>query len=156
MKYLINERQYNLIKEDKELSFPFVMFNNDWDMVLSVMKGRPFHIQGDLDLYKSKVKSLGSLKSVGGNLYLHNSKILSLGDLEYVGGDLDLYNTKLHSLGNLKSVGGYLYLAHSEVESLGDLEYVGGSLYLRNSPLSEKYSEEEIRQMVDIKDEIKS
>ena len=94
MKYLISERQYNLIKEDKELSFPFVMFNNDWDMVLSVMKGRPFHIQGDLDLYKSKVKSLGSLKSVSGNLNLHNSKILSLGDLEYVGGSLYLFNSK--------------------------------------------------------------
>ena len=65
MKYLINNRQYNLLKEQEEqvLSFPFSMFNNDWNLVLSVMKGKPFRILGDLDLDKSNIKSLGNLQN---------------------------------------------------------------------------------------------
>jgi hypothetical protein len=33
---------------------------------------------------------------------------------------------------------------------LGNLQSVGGYLYLRKTPLSEKYTEEQIRQMVDV------
>jgi hypothetical protein len=43
-----------------------------------------------------------------------------------------------------------LYLTNSSVTSLGNLSYVGNSLFLKKTPLSKKYTEEEIRQMVDI------
>ena len=47
-----------------------------------------------------------------------------------IGGNFNLYGTKIESLGNLTSVGGYL-----------DLE---------GTPFSNKYSEEEIRNMVKV------
>ena len=46
-------------------------------------------------------------------------------------GDLDLSNKPIKSLGNLQSVGGDLYLYY-------------------DTPISRKYSEEEIRQMVNV------
>ena len=71
-----------------------------------------------------------------------------------VGGELDLYKTPVKSLGNLKTVGGNLNLAFTPIESLGDLTYVGGNLYLRETPISKKYTEREIRQMVNVKGKI--
>jgi len=112
-------------------------------------------VEGDLFLYETPIKSLGNLTSVGGDLYLHDTPIESLGNLISVGGDLDLQNTSIKSLGNLISVGGYLdLLLGTPIESFGNLESVGGDLYLYDTPLSEKYSEEEIRQMVDVGGEI--
>ena len=67
-----------------------------------------------------------------------------------VGGNLNLYDTPIKSLGNLKSVGGGLNLYDTSVESLGNLESVGGYLYLTGTPLAKKYSEAEIRQMVQV------
>ncbi len=69
--------------------------------------------------------------SIGGDLNLSFSDIKTLGKLEYVGGYLDLFNCK-----NLKS--------------LGNLKYVGGDLVLISTPLSEKYTEEQIRDMVQV------
>jgi hypothetical protein len=64
---------------------------------------------------------------------------------------LGLYNcTNLTSLGNLTSVGGELDLSFCEIESLGNLTSVGGNLYLKHTPLSKKYTEEEIREMVKV------
>ncbi len=95
------------------------------------LKGNPpYTIGGDLDLSRTPIKSLGNLISVGGNLDLRRTQIKSLGNFQSVGGDLDLWDTPIKSLGNLTSV--------------------GNDLYLRYTPLSEKYTEEEIRQMVDV------
>ena len=105
----------NLIVEGKEvLSFSFAFFNNDWDLVLSSMRGRPFRIIGDLDLSFKKIESLG----------------------------------------NLQSVGGCLGLRKTNIESLGNLISVGESLGLRYTPLSKKYSEDQIRKMVNVAGEI--
>jgi hypothetical protein len=41
-----------------------------------------------------------------------------------------------------------LDLRRTPIESLGNLESVGGDLYLYDTPLSEKYTEEQIRQML--------
>ena len=67
-----------------------------------------------------------------------------------IGGDLDLRNLDIKSLGNLTSVGGYLDLRNSKIESLGNLTSVGEDLNLIETPLSKKYSEDEIRQMVQV------
>jgi len=112
-------------------------------------------VEGDLFLYNTSIEFLGDLTSVGGDLYLHDTPIKSLGNLQSVGGDLDLQNTSIKSLENLTSVGGYLDLLYgTPIESLGNLESVGGDLYLYDTPLSEKYTEEEIRQMVNVGGEI--
>jgi hypothetical protein len=47
-------------------------------------------------------------------------------------------------------VGGYLDLRDTPIESLGNLASVGGDLYLNDTTLSINYTEEEIRQMVDV------
>jgi hypothetical protein len=61
-----------------------------------------------------------------------------------------LRNEPIESLGNLHSVGGWLALKNTPIVSLGNLTSVGGTLDLKYTPLSEKYAEEEIRQMVNV------
>jgi len=81
---------------------------------------------------------------------LVGTPIESLGNLTSVGGDLYLYSTPIKSLGNLTSVGDSLYLTDTSIKSLGNLTSVGGNLFLKYTPSSKKYTEEEIRQMVDV------
>jgi hypothetical protein len=142
MKILVTESQYRkILKEEKEQKIFRVpgldFFHEDpwkaWQMLQKVLEARgnpPYTIGGDLDLYLTPIKSLGNLTSVGGYL-----------DLRY---------TPIESLGNLHSVGSWLSLEESSIKSLGNLTSVGGALDLRITPLSEKYTEEEIRQMVNV------
>jgi hypothetical protein len=139
MKYIITERQYRLLSEQEEeiLTIPYAHFDGDWDMLqvfLERRKNPPYKISGDLNLAGSSIKSLGNLESVGGGLYLQGSPI--------------------KSLGNLKSVGGTLNLRDSSIKSLGNLESVGGYLDLRGTPISKKYTEDDIRSMVNVGGEI--
>jgi hypothetical protein len=158
MKIIITESQYNRIlreeEEQKVLHIPSLkVFGNDWDQLQKFLKskGNPqYSIGGDLDLYGAPIKTLGNLISVGGDLDLLNTSIESLGNLTSVGGYFDLRRTPIESLGNLHSVGGWLSLEKSSIKSLGNLTLVGGTLDLRDTPLSEKYTEEEIRQMVNV------
>ena len=107
-----------------------------WDGLLRLLNGKPFIFDDDLNLYNSYITSLGNLRSVNGYLNLYKCE-------------------KLNSLGNLQTVNGYLNLyGCNELTSLGNLQSVGGFLDLRNTPISEKYSEEEIRKMVDVKGDI--
>ena len=148
-----------------------------WNELLRLLNGKPFIFDGDLNLERTDIISLGNLKSVNGYLDLYSCEnLISLGNLQSVSGYLDLSVCKnltslgnlqsvddflnlygcvnLTSLGNLQSVGGDLGLSYTEITSLGNLQSVGGSLGLRNTPISEKYSGEEIRRMVDVKGNI--
>ena len=69
-------------------------------------------------------------------------------------GDFNLRETPITSLGNLQSVGGFLDLFGASITSLGNLQSVGVNLFLRGTPLSKKFTEEEIRQMVNIGEDI--
>ena len=161
MKIVISESQYQRLieteEEQKVLQIPSLkFFNDDWFLLQEFLEKKgnpPYSLGGDLDLRDTSIESLENLTSVGGDLDLRNTPIKSLGSLQSVGGDLDLYNTRIESLGNLQSVGGYLDLRGTQIKSLGNLQSVGGDLYLYETPISEKYSEEEIRQMVNV-DEI--
>ena len=143
-----------ILKEIEVLHIPSLKyFNNDWNFLQEYLESEgnpPYTIDGDLDLMDTKIESLGNLRSVDGWLDLYGTKIKSLGNLQTVGDTLNLYESKIKSLGNLQSVGGNLNLQYSEIKSLGNLQSVGGYLDLRNTPISEKYSEEEIRQMVQV------
>ena len=155
MKYIISERQYNLLteQEEKVLRIPFAAFGNDWDDLQLFLKHRgnpPYEIMDNLDLSESDVKSLGNLTSVGGSLDLRYCEIEDFGNLTSVGGDLILYESNIKSLGSLTSVGGYLDLRFSGIQSLGNLTSVGGDLDLGKTPLSREYSEDEIRSMVEV------
>jgi hypothetical protein len=63
---------------------------------------------------------------------------------------LYLAKSSIESLGNLESVEGNLTLVASQIKSLGNLKSVGGPLYLLKTPISKKYTEEEIRSMVNV------
>jgi hypothetical protein len=67
---------------------------------------------------------------------------------------LYLSDSNIEDLGNLTSVGGNLYLSDSNIEDLGKLKYVDGNLVLEDTPLSKKYTKEEIRSMVEVGGEI--
>ena len=149
-----------------------------WDILQKVLEHRgnpPYTFGGDLDLSNtsmeySTIESLGNLTSVEGDLDLRYTQIESLGNLISVGGDLDLYETQIKSLGNLTSVGGYLDLRDTPIKSLGNLEYVGrtldvqktsidslgklqyvgGDLNLYGTPLSDKFSYTEIKEVVNV------
>ena len=125
-----------------------------WNKILKFTNGRKFIILGDLDLRGTPITSIGNLQSVGGYLDLGRTPITSIGKLQSVGGDLDLLGTPIESLGNLQSVGGDLNLYETPITSLGDLQSVGGDLYLLGTSLSKKFTEEEIRQMVNIEGNI--
>ena len=105
--------------------------------------------KGDLNLYKTPIKSLPSnLKTVGGNLSLTNTPISSLPSDLTVGGSLNLYNTPITTLPSNLTVGGYLHLRNTPISSLPSGLKVGG-LYLINTRLSRKYTIEQIRQMIE-------
>jgi len=162
MKILVTESQYNrILKEEKEQKIfrvPDMKFFHEnpweaWQILQKVLEARgnpPYSINGDLDLEGTPIKSLGNLILVSGNLDLYGSPIKSLGNLIAVGVDLSLDGAPIESLGNLTSVGGYLSLDGATIESLGNLTSVGGNLYLEGTPLSKKYTEDQIRQMVDV------
>ena len=106
-------------------------------------------ISGSLDLGQTQIKSLPNLQSVDRSLDLRHTLIKSLDNLQSVGDDLNLRETQIESLPNLQSVGGYLDLAWAKIKSLGNLQSVGGSLSL-NKYLSKKYTNEEIKSMINV------
>jgi hypothetical protein len=63
---------------------------------------------------------------------------------------LYLRETPIESLGNLTSVGGSLYLRETPIKSLVNLTSVGGGLDLRDTSISKKYSEQEIRDKIEV------
>ena len=155
MRYIINERQYKLLIEEEQeiLHIPSLDLFGDWETLQKFLerRGYPLYsIGGNFNLYGTKIESLGNLTSVGGYLNLYGANIESLGNLTSVGGYLDLEGTNIESLGNLTSVGGSLNLNTTKIESLGNLTSVGGYLDLEGTPFSNKYSEEEIRNMVKV------
>ena len=108
--------------------------------------------EGDLDLDNAPIDSLpNSLTKVGGYLDLENTLITSLPDNLKVGGGLYLNKTKITSLPDNLQVGGNFDLEDIKITSLPDNLKVGGYLNLGNTPLSKKYSKEEIKKMIEDK-----
>ena len=143
-----------MIDNDKIIKLPSLKCFGKWEDLQYYLgkKGNPLYsIDGGLNLRYSDVKSLGNLTSVGEYLDLAYTDIESLGNLTSVGGFLWLMYSDIKSLENLTSVGGNLDLARCKnLTSLGNLTSVGGHLDLSRTPLSKKYTIEEIRNMVKV------
>ena len=154
MKIIISEAQHKRLfeEEQKVLHLPSAKVFGGWDELQRYLelKGNPLYsLGGDLDLQlTTSVKSLGNLVSVDGDLVLDGSEIESLGNLTHVGGTFTMINTPIKTLGNLTSVGRSLFMNGSEIESFGNLTSVGSNMFMRETPVDEKYSEEQIRQMI--------
>jgi hypothetical protein len=104
--------------------------------------------KGDLDLRNTPITTLPNDLTVGGDLNLYKTKVTSLPNGLTVGGYLDLEKTKVTSLPNGLTVGGSLYLDGSKITTLPNDLTVRGDLGLSNTPISKKYSKEEIKKMV--------
>ena len=105
--------------------------------------------KGDLNLSKTPIQSLPPGLKVGGDLDLSNTPIQSLPSGLEVGGALYLENCKnLKSLPDGLKVRGSLDLSNTPIQSLPPGLKVEWNLYLRGTPISKKYTEEEIRKMV--------
>jgi len=98
-----------------------------------------------LSQYEGDLTWLEGLVSISGYLDLEGKK----DNLQSVGGYLDIRNTQIKSLDNLQSVGMFLLLGGTQIKSFGNLQSVGGNLWL-NKFLSEKYTNEEIRSMINV------
>ena len=124
-------------------------------------------IGGDLKLSNTEIESLPSNLEVKqilwlngtpiqnlpndlkvGGLMLSDSDISSLPPNLEIDGDLNLNSTKIKTLSYGLKVGGDLYLIYSDIKSISPDLKVGGNLYLRDTPLSEKYTEEQLKQML--------
>ena len=153
MKYIITENQYKLLTEQEDiLGIPLAAFDNNWNDLQLFLERRgnpPYEITDDLDLYKSNIKSLGNLTSVGGDLNLRYSEIESLGKLTSVGGDLYLYGKKTEPI-RVTSAEDYLDLFRRDLESFRHVNSTEDYLELMSSPLSKRYTEKEIRSMVEV------
>ena len=110
-------------KLNSKQSFRLKLFHDP-----SSMTKEELDIKGDLDLNSAQIKSLPNDLRVRGSLYLDYSKIKLLRNDLTVKGNLGLSGSKIESLPNDLTVGGYL-----------DLE---------NTPISKKYTKEEIKKMV--------
>jgi hypothetical protein len=154
MKIIISEAQHKRLfeEEQKVLHLPSAKVFGGWDGLQKYLelKGNPLYsLGGDLDLQSTtSVKSLGNLVFVDGDLVLDGSEIESLGNLTHVGGTFTMINTPIKTLGNLTSVGRSLFINGNKIESFGNLTSVGSNLFMGETPLDEKYSEEQIRQMI--------
>ena len=137
LKSLINKK-YLVENTDDYEEFDIPKYSKETkekQALASIMKMlKQKHIKGNLNLYNTKIESLGNLQSVGGDLDLEDcTELESLGNLESVYGSLNLKHTPIKSLGNLKNVDGDLNLEDSLIKFLGNLESVKGCLYLYNA-----------------------
>jgi hypothetical protein len=88
-------------------------------------------VDGNLNLRKSNIKTLGRLEKVSGYVNLSGCKELTdLGNLKYVNDYLNLNETQIKTLGNLEYVGKTLYFGDVRIEDLSKLKYVGGNINL--------------------------
>ena len=105
--------------------------------------------KGDLNLATTPIDRLpDELKHIDGHLNLFNTQIKSLPDGLTIIGWLDLDNTQIKLLPNGLTVGGSLSLCDTQIKSLPNGLKVGNYLYLYNTPLSKKYTPDEIKQMI--------
>jgi hypothetical protein len=167
MKVIISEEQLRQIieSEDKRKLFkvPVDFLITKTDAILNNYKKKGFDgiiVDGTLygvDLEYGYIDEvLKNIVKIDGNLHVGISFTLSsLYELEKVMGNLYMTsNERIESLGQLKYVGGSLILRGCKrLESFGELEYVGGDLIIAETPLV-KYSDEDIREKINVQGDI--
>ena len=83
------------------------------------------------------------------DLDLDGSNIRKLPDNLYVKGSLDLDNCKqLTELPDNLHVGDLLWLVRTNISEIPNNLYVDGDLYINDTPLANKYTNQQIREMI--------
>ena len=110
--------------EAKENKIPKDKRTLTWKIMLNYpLTEEDLNFKGNLDLYKSKIKSLPKGLKISGNLTLYKTKITSLPEGLEVGGNLDLYWTNITSLPKGLKVDDYLNIRETTL-----LEYTDDEL----------------------------
>jgi len=109
------------------------------------------YVGGDLNLYQSKIKSLPDNLKVEEHLVLANTPIEYLPDNLKVKGSILLTRSAIKSLPDNFKVGRSLYLENTSIEDLPYNLEVGEDFWIRNSPIADKYSDEGIKTLANIK-----
>ena len=112
--------------------------------------GTQYKYKGDLHLENSIITKLPNDLYVTGNLALYNcKKLTNLPDKLYVIGGLYLGDLNIKELPNNLYVDYNLGLYNcTELTELPNDLYVGRDLYIHNTPLADKYTNEEIKEIV--------
>ena len=97
--------------------------------------------------YKNNIRLIEKDLNIEGDLDLFDSKIKSLPEGLKVSGTLDLSYSKIISLPKGMEVGGTLFLHLSKITSLPKGLEIGEHLFIGKTPLT-KYSDEELREMI--------
>ena len=145
------EKIFNFLKEKEGQAFP-----DKWKLIKELEThpdGTQYRYDGMLDLSNTNISKLPNDLYVRGSLRLTACKqITKLPDKLYVTGYLDLSNCKqLTELPNNLYVRHTFWLDDSNIAEIPDNLYVGGSLYMANTPLANKYTNEEIYEMIKLR-----
>ena len=146
------EKILTFLHENEGKGFP-----QNWNLIKSLEThpdGTQYKYDGDLDLSGTNITKLPKDLFVDGNLYLNDCKQLTeLPNELYVEYSLNLRHcNQITELPNKLHVGGNLNLSGINITKLPDNLYVGINLFIYNTPLANKYTDEEIREMVDFID----
>lgn len=105
-------------------------------------------VRGDLVLIGTQIAVLPRNLKVEGGLWLTHTPISKLPDNFEVGRDLFLSDTNITVLPNNLKVGRDLFVEKLELQVLPSSLEVEGDLWMRYTPISQKYTEQDIREMV--------
>ena len=121
------EKILNFLKEKEGKEFP-----QNWNIIERLENhpdGTQYRYEGGLYLMDTNIKKLPDDLYVDGSLYLIETGITELPDNLYVGDRLILRGC-------------------TQLSKLPDNLYVGGDLHVYGTPLANKYSNDEIRDMI--------
>ena len=141
------ENIFNFLKEKEGKELP-----KNWN-IIERLENHPDDIQyrydGILSLSDSNITKLPNDLYVDGSLYLVETNITKLPDKLYVDRSLSLRHcNQITELPNKLHVGGILSLSETNISELPNKLYVRRDLYINDTPLSDKYTDEEITEMI--------
>ena len=156
MKIKTIENILNFLKEKEGKELPKKWFDSVEKLKLiheleNHPDGAQYRHERGLHLEGSNITKLPNDLYVEGYLNLiNNKKLTKLPNDLHVDASLDLYGCQqLTELPKKLYVGGYLNLADcKQLTELPDNLYVGGDLGIYYTPISQKYSSDEIREMI--------
>jgi hypothetical protein len=140
-------------KEGKQLPYMWVRNLTQGELIQELEThpdGTQYRYNDSLDLNETNIKKLPNKLYVSSYLDLGNCKqLIKLPDNLYVGGELYLKGcTQLTKLPDNLYVGDSLNIKETSIEEIPNNLYIGWNLYITNTPLANKYTDEEIRDIV--------
>ena len=133
-------------KEGKEIP-------NKWKLIKELENhpdDKQYIYEGNLVLNDSNIRKLPNDLYVRGYLKLNNSKqLIKLPDKLHVEGWLDIREcSQITELPDDLFVGGWLAFPYTNISEIPNNLYVHYDLYVYDTPIAQKYTNEEIREMI--------